>query len=225
MPVRGIQRAMVKSMERAKQVPHFTYGDELEISQLVELRKQLKPVAEARGINLSFLPFFMKAISLSLNQYPMINAHVNDDCTEVTYKVWARGSRDWEIVQGWQSAGLSVLLCVIVPAPVLVRNCSHCSLHRSRLQTDPVVPHFVFCCAGVPQHWSGHGHAHGSSGAQREERAGPLDFRDCCRAQPPAEGRMCENALCCLSVGRSNSPALALKLELLSRCVLTALQF
>lgn len=69
------------------QVPHFTYGDELDMSALVELRKQLKPIAETRGVNLSYLPFILKAMSLALNQYPMINAHVNDDCTEVTYRV------------------------------------------------------------------------------------------------------------------------------------------
>lgn len=57
------------------------------MTALTELRKQLKPVAEARGANLSFLPFIMKAMSLALLQYPMINAHVNDDCTEVVYRV------------------------------------------------------------------------------------------------------------------------------------------
>jgi 2-oxoisovalerate dehydrogenase E2 component (dihydrolipoyl transacylase) len=60
------------------------------MTQLVDLRKQLKPVADARGASLSFLPFIMKAMSLALTQYPMINAHVNADCTEVVYRVCAR---------------------------------------------------------------------------------------------------------------------------------------
>lgn len=68
-------------------MPHFTYGDEFDMTSLVDLRKQLKPVADARGVSLSFLPFVMKAMSLSLNQFPMINAHVNADCTEVVYRV------------------------------------------------------------------------------------------------------------------------------------------
>jgi 2-oxoisovalerate dehydrogenase E2 component (dihydrolipoyl transacylase) len=51
---------------------------------LYGLRKELKPLAEARGVKLSFMPFIMKAASLALKHYPMLNATVNDSQTELT---------------------------------------------------------------------------------------------------------------------------------------------
>eukprot|EP00123_Amoebidium_parasiticum_P012105 comp21122_c0_seq1/m.28547 comp21122_c0_seq1/g.28547 ORF comp21122_c0_seq1/g.28547 comp21122_c0_seq1/m.28547 type:complete len:506 (-) comp21122_c0_seq1:45-1562(-) len=86
LPIRGIQKAMVKSMNAANMVPHFTYCDEITLNRLADLRNQLKPMAAERGINLSFLPFFMKATSLALRQYPTINSHVNEDCSQLTIK-------------------------------------------------------------------------------------------------------------------------------------------
>lgn len=86
VPVRGVQRLMVKSMNAANQIPHFTYADELVVNKLVEFRKQFKPIAQQHGINFSYLPLFLKALSLGLRQHPHINAIVNEDCTEVTHK-------------------------------------------------------------------------------------------------------------------------------------------
>jgi 2-oxoisovalerate dehydrogenase E2 component (dihydrolipoyl transacylase) len=37
------------------------------------------------GVKLSFMPFFIKAMSLALQQFPIINSQVNDNCTEITY--------------------------------------------------------------------------------------------------------------------------------------------
>lgn len=71
----------------------------------------MKPLAEARGVKLSYMPFILKvctlytqhtcsaadsrrsaasrllqAASLALRQYPSLNAHVNPDCTEVVQR-------------------------------------------------------------------------------------------------------------------------------------------
>ena len=51
---------------------------------LYELRKELKPLAESRGVKLSFMPFIVKAASLALKHYPMLNATVNESETELT---------------------------------------------------------------------------------------------------------------------------------------------
>lgn len=52
---------------------------------LYTLRQDLKPLAEQRGIKLSFMPFIIKAASLALKQYPNLNATVSADETSVTY--------------------------------------------------------------------------------------------------------------------------------------------
>ena len=38
------------------------------------------------GVSLSYLPFFMKAVSLSLKRFPIFNSHVDADCTKILQK-------------------------------------------------------------------------------------------------------------------------------------------
>ncbi|XP_036309198.1 lipoamide acyltransferase component of branched-chain alpha-keto acid dehydrogenase complex, mitochondrial isoform X1 [Pipistrellus kuhlii] len=85
-PITGFQKAMVKTMTAALKIPHFGYCDEVDLTALVRLREELKPVAAARGIKLSFMPFFIKAASLGLLQFPILNASVDESCQKVTYK-------------------------------------------------------------------------------------------------------------------------------------------
>ncbi|KAJ0407990.1 hypothetical protein P43SY_000194 [Pythium insidiosum] len=84
VPLTPIQKMMVKSMNAALRIPHFGYADEIEVDALYELRDKLKPVAEARGIKLSFMPFIIKAASLALKHHPSLNATVSEDETQVT---------------------------------------------------------------------------------------------------------------------------------------------
>lgn len=77
---------MVNTMVKANSVPSFVYSDEIEVDAMNAMRGLLKPMAEKRGIKCSNLPFIIKATSLALNEYPMLNAHVNDDCSEVTHR-------------------------------------------------------------------------------------------------------------------------------------------
>lgn len=84
--VRGIQAAMAKQMSASVYtIPHFTVSDEVVMDNLMALRKMLKPEFEAKDIKLSFMPFFVKAMSLALNEFPVINSQLNDDATELTY--------------------------------------------------------------------------------------------------------------------------------------------
>ena len=85
-PIRGIQAAMAKHMMHSVfTVPHFSVSEEIQLDKLIEARSQLKDVFEKEGVKLSFMPFFIKAMSLALQQFPIINSQVNDSCTEVTY--------------------------------------------------------------------------------------------------------------------------------------------
>ncbi|MFC6671468.1 2-oxo acid dehydrogenase subunit E2 [Marinobacterium aestuariivivens] len=86
-PIRGIRAAMAKRMvEAVAGIPHFTYGDEVEMGALLTLRAQLKPKAEQQGVRLTLMPFFMKALALAIQQFPILNSRVNDDCTELHYQ-------------------------------------------------------------------------------------------------------------------------------------------
>jgi 2-oxoisovalerate dehydrogenase E2 component (dihydrolipoyl transacylase) len=85
-PIRGIQAAMAKHMIRSVfTVPHFSVSEEIQLDKLIDARSQLKEIFEREGVKLSFMPFFIKAMSLALEQFPIINSQVNQDCSEITY--------------------------------------------------------------------------------------------------------------------------------------------
>ena len=85
--IKGIKALMAKQMqESASSIPHFTYVDELDVTQLEDARQALKPSFEAEGLRLSLMPLFIKALSLALLQHPLLNSRVNDDCTEIIYQ-------------------------------------------------------------------------------------------------------------------------------------------
>ena len=86
VPIRGITKAMNKAMSEALTIPHFGYCDEIDIGRLVEVRKRLKSSIAEKGIKLSYMPFFVKACSMSLTEYPIINSYFNAQQETITYK-------------------------------------------------------------------------------------------------------------------------------------------
>jgi 2-oxoisovalerate dehydrogenase E2 component (dihydrolipoyl transacylase) len=85
-PIRGIKAAMARAMvESVATIPHFTYCEEIDMTNLIKLRSELKEVYAKQDIKLTMMPFFMKAMSLALRDFPVINAQVNSDCSEITY--------------------------------------------------------------------------------------------------------------------------------------------
>ncbi|TNN36612.1 Lipoamide acyltransferase component of branched-chain alpha-keto acid dehydrogenase complex, mitochondrial [Liparis tanakae] len=85
-PLKGFHRAMVKTMTAALKIPHFGYCDEVDLSRLVALRAELRPAAEGRGVRLSYMPFFIKAASLGLLHFPILNSSLDESCQNITYK-------------------------------------------------------------------------------------------------------------------------------------------
>ncbi|KAJ7551692.1 hypothetical protein O6H91_06G024900 [Diphasiastrum complanatum] len=86
IPVRGLRRAMVKTMTAAAMVPHFHYMEEVNMDALVRLRTSLKNVALERNIKLTYLPFLIKALSVALYKHPVVNSTVNEDVSEIRCK-------------------------------------------------------------------------------------------------------------------------------------------
>ena len=82
--LKGYNRLMMKSMTAALQIPHMCFGDEFQVDNLVTCRQRLKALHE----NVSFLIFFIKALSLALKEYPTVNATVHDPAEECQLKVY-----------------------------------------------------------------------------------------------------------------------------------------
>jgi 2-oxoisovalerate dehydrogenase E2 component (dihydrolipoyl transacylase) len=86
IPLRGYARIMAQTMTASAKIPHFGYCDEIKMDNLMDLRQRLKPKAEQRGVKLTYLPFIIKATSLALREFPIINSSINEALTEVTVK-------------------------------------------------------------------------------------------------------------------------------------------
>ena len=85
-PLRGVRAVMAKRMvEAATTIPHFQYGEEIDVTDLLALREQLKPLAAAEETRLTLMPFFMKAMALAVREAPILNARLNDDVSEIHY--------------------------------------------------------------------------------------------------------------------------------------------
>jgi pyruvate dehydrogenase E2 component (dihydrolipoamide acetyltransferase) len=74
-------------MEIAKTtVPHYTYVEEVDMSEIVALRNQAKPKAAGRGIKLTFLPFIIRALVATLKDHPYLNASLDGEAGEIVLK-------------------------------------------------------------------------------------------------------------------------------------------
>jgi pyruvate dehydrogenase E2 component (dihydrolipoamide acetyltransferase) len=87
IPFKGIRKvianAMVKSVYTA---PHVTLMDEIDVSALVALRERTKPLAEKKGVKLTYLPFIVKALVAACRQFPALNAMIDEEKQEIVYK-------------------------------------------------------------------------------------------------------------------------------------------
>lgn len=79
VPLRGIQRSMFTNMARSSSTVAHSFGlEEVDVTELVALRRQMKAVAEEKGARLTYLPFAVKAAVTALKEYPYLNASVDD---------------------------------------------------------------------------------------------------------------------------------------------------
>lgn len=80
----GLRRRIAENMAASKrQIPHFAYVEEFDVTALEETRAQLN---EGRGDRpkLTMLPFLIAAICKLMPRYPMLNAHYDDEAGVVT---------------------------------------------------------------------------------------------------------------------------------------------
>lgn len=80
----GLRKRIAQNMAEAKRnIPHFSYVEECDVTELERLRAQLN---DARGSKpkLTMLPLLIAAICKALPKYPMINARYDDEAGVVT---------------------------------------------------------------------------------------------------------------------------------------------
>lgn len=86
-PLTGLRRRIAERMERSwRTIPHAAAFDELDGTQLVALRQALKPVAEQRGVRLTYMPLLIKLLIPVLKEFPIFNASLDEERREIIYK-------------------------------------------------------------------------------------------------------------------------------------------
>lgn len=85
IPVIGLRRKIAQKMQDAKRrIPHFSYVEEVDVTELEALRVQLNTRWGKERGKLSLLPLLMRAVVLAVRDYPQINARYDDEAGVVT---------------------------------------------------------------------------------------------------------------------------------------------
>jgi 2-oxoisovalerate dehydrogenase E2 component (dihydrolipoyl transacylase) len=84
VPVIGLRRQIVLRMQDSLRIPHFTYVEEIDVTELEALRMRLNAERGASRGHLTVLPFLMRAIVLAVPSFPQMNARFDDTKGAVT---------------------------------------------------------------------------------------------------------------------------------------------
>jgi pyruvate dehydrogenase E2 component (dihydrolipoamide acetyltransferase)/2-oxoisovalerate dehydrogenase E2 component (dihydrolipoyl transacylase) len=79
----GLRRKIADHMVMSKRtIPHYSYVDECDVSEMVRLRQGLKE-AGTTGVKITYLAFFVKAVAVALKEVPIVNASLDDAAGEI----------------------------------------------------------------------------------------------------------------------------------------------
>ncbi|MFZ6649645.1 dihydrolipoamide acetyltransferase family protein [Undibacterium sp. TJN25] len=80
VPVIGLRRKIAQKMQESKRrIPHFTYVEEVDVTEIEALRAELNTRWGAQRGRLTLLPLLMRALVLGVQRYPQVNALFDDE--------------------------------------------------------------------------------------------------------------------------------------------------
>ncbi len=80
IPVIGLRRRIAQQMQEAKRrIPHFSYIEEVDVTDLEELRVYLNETRKPDRPKLTVLPFIIRALARVLPDFPQMNARYDDE--------------------------------------------------------------------------------------------------------------------------------------------------
>ena len=81
----GVRKIMAKHMaDSVATIPHFTFVDDVDVTELLKLRAFLKS-RYTEEVKITLMPLLIKALSLSISAFPIVNSRVDGDFSEITY--------------------------------------------------------------------------------------------------------------------------------------------
>ena len=83
--ITGLRRKIAQKMQESKRrIPHFTYVEEVDVTELEALRARLNEKHGAERGRLTLLPLLVRAIVLAVREFPQLNARFDDEAGVVT---------------------------------------------------------------------------------------------------------------------------------------------
>jgi 2-oxoisovalerate dehydrogenase E2 component (dihydrolipoyl transacylase) len=80
----GMRRKIAEKMQQSKRnIPHFTYGEEIDMTELEKMRAHLNSHREDEQTKLTLLPFLTKAILKALQKCPQMNCRYDEEAGEI----------------------------------------------------------------------------------------------------------------------------------------------
>jgi pyruvate dehydrogenase E2 component (dihydrolipoamide acetyltransferase) len=87
IPIRGLRRVIAEHMvEATHRTAPFTYVEEIDVTELVQLRDRMAKHVEKQGPRLSYLPFIIKGVVAGLKAHPRMNATMDDARNELVVR-------------------------------------------------------------------------------------------------------------------------------------------
>ena len=82
--LQGVRRKIAEHLvDAVRRIPHYSYIDECDVTELVRLRQALREPCAANGVKLTYLPFFVKAVAAALREVPIVNSSLDDAAEEI----------------------------------------------------------------------------------------------------------------------------------------------
>jgi pyruvate dehydrogenase E2 component (dihydrolipoamide acetyltransferase) len=83
-PLRGVRKRIFDAMARSKHTAaHFTFVEECDVTMLKPVRDRMRAIAQGRGVQLSYLPFVIKAVVAALRKHPSLNSAYDEATDEI----------------------------------------------------------------------------------------------------------------------------------------------
>ncbi len=85
IPVIGLRRRIALQMQEAKRrIPHFSYVEEVDVTELEATRAALNERHAASRGRLTLLPLLMRALVQAVTEFPQVNARFDDEAGVIT---------------------------------------------------------------------------------------------------------------------------------------------
>ncbi len=82
--LQGLRRRIAEHMVHAKHtIPHYSYIDECDVTDLVKMRESLRQTMAEKGVKLTYLAFAVKAVTFALKEVPLVNSSFDEASGEI----------------------------------------------------------------------------------------------------------------------------------------------